>query len=344
MWVRTARRRALARARTVCRWVATGGVLAVCASFPAVAGADAPVLPRSDSLPWTDPSHHSPLEDLATSIASKIAQRPVRVYCDGQTDWDALGAAREFDPNGVAGFVDPPQYYYAATRTFADSADITHLSPGACRFLWQYGMASAKPTQCPVVLTQQRTVVRTVYVPKKVKVRVKLKEKWVSKRVRVKGKWVAKRVKVKARWVTRTRTVRVPKRVSEQVSENVDGPPAPCYRDGTLAANAPSDYPRYVLALQVLAHESVHLLDDHSGASVDLPFEARAECYGMQWLPSVATSFGATPDDARAIAEYYYAVIYPTRQGLANGPYPYWSADCRQDGPLDLSPGDGVWP
>jgi hypothetical protein len=61
----------------------------------------------------------------------------------------------------------------------------------------------------------------------------------------------------------------------------------------------------------------------------------------MQWLTRVATSLGTTADDAQAIANYYYTVIYPTRKALANGPYPYLSADCHQDGPRDLSPGDG---
>jgi hypothetical protein len=311
------------RVRRWCRfWVGVAVALVCIGGVPSLASADTPVLPTTDSLPWTDPTHHSPLEDLATSIASRIAQRSVRVYCDGETDWEALGASREFDPNGVSGFVDPPHYYYPSSRTFYDSADITHLSPGACRVLWQYGMASAKPTKCPTVVTQEQTVVRTVYVTKKVKVRVK----------------------VKGKWVTRTKTVRVPKHVSGQVPVSVDGPPAPCYRNGALAASASADYRQYVFALQVLAHESIHLLDMGSGGKIDLPFEVRAECLGMQWLPTVATSFGATVDDARAIAEYYYAVIYPTRQGLTNGSYPYWSADCRQDGPLDLSPGDGIWP
>jgi hypothetical protein len=88
--------------RHMLRWrsvVAAVAVLA-CLGMSATAAADTPVLPTSDALPWTDPNHHSPLEVLVTSIASTIAQRPVRVYCDGQTEWDALGASREFDANG----------------------------------------------------------------------------------------------------------------------------------------------------------------------------------------------------------------------------------------------------
>ncbi len=145
--------------KTASRLIVACVAIAACAvCVPAVADADTPVLPTSDSLPWTDPAHHSPLEELATSVASRIAQRSVRVYCDGETDWEALGAAREFDPNGVAGLVDTPHYYYPATRTFVDSADIAHLSPEACQFLWQYGMASAKQTKCPTMLTQEKTV------------------------------------------------------------------------------------------------------------------------------------------------------------------------------------------
>ena len=99
-----------------------------------------------------------------------------------------------------------------------------------------------------------------------------------------------------------------------------------------------------MFALQVLAHELIHLYDFRSGGPIDQPFEIRAECQGMQWLTRVATSLGTTADDAQAIANYYHTVIYPTRKTLANGPYPYWSADCHHDGPLDVSPGDGVWP
>jgi hypothetical protein len=163
-------------------------------------------------------------------------------------------------------------------------------------------------------------VIRTVYVSKKVRVSVM----------------------VKGKWVTKTKHVRVPKKVTEQVTESVPGPPAPCYANGALASSAPSDYANYVFALQVLTHESIHPYDFRSGGTIDQPFEIRAECQGMQWLTRVATSLGTTADDAQAIANYYYyTVIYPTRKALANGPYPYLSADCHQDGPRDLSPGDG---
>jgi hypothetical protein len=68
-------------------------------------------------------------------------------------------------------------------------------------------------------------------------------------------------VKVKGKWVTKTKHVRVPKKVTEQVTESVPGPPAPCYANGALASSAPSDYANYVFALQVLTHESIHLYD-----------------------------------------------------------------------------------
>jgi hypothetical protein len=218
--------------------------------------------------------------------------------------------------------VDPPHYYYPSTRTFYDGADITHLSPRTCEYLWHYAVATAKQAKCPTVTTQVRSFAPSTS----------------ARRSEVS-------VKVKGKWVTKTKHVRVPKKVTEQVTESVPGPPAPCYANGALASSAPSDYANYVFALQVLTHESIHLYDFRSGGTIDQPFEIRAECQGMQWLTRVATSLGTTADDAQAIANYYYyTVIYPTRKALANGPYPYWSADCHQDGPLDLSPGDGVWP
>jgi hypothetical protein len=112
--------------------------------------------------------------------------------------------------------VDPPHYYYPSTRTFYDGADITHLSPRTCEYLWHYGVATAKQAKCPTVTTQVKSVIRTVYVSKKAKVSVK----------------------VKGKWVTKTKKVRAPKKVTEQVTESVPGPPAPCYANGALASSA----------------------------------------------------------------------------------------------------------
>ena len=290
------------------------------------ARADTAVLPQSDSLPWSDPNHQSPLEMLDSQIASDIAKRPVRSYCNGETDWNALGASREFDAGGVGGFVDVPRYYHSNTRTFYDSSTAEQLSPRACWYLSRYAMAAAKPTKCQTYATREVTTSTTVSYRAKVRTRVRT-------RVKVKGRWV-----LRSRWVTKTvtKTKQVPKVSTTQVP----GPMSPCYGlTSAVPAVGWSEYGNYVLALLVLAHESVHLLDLQSGHPIDLPFEARAQCLGMQLVPYVATKLGATADDAAATARYAFDRIYPSYEGTE-----YWSADCRQDGSLDLSPGDGIWP
>ena len=47
-----------------------------------------------------------------------------------------------------------------------------------------------------------------------------------------------------------------------------------------------------------------------------------------------------------SLAERGYAadVIYPRHKGVTFNGQPYWSPDCYENGPLDLTPGDGVWP
>lgn len=88
--------------------------------------------------------------------------------------------------------------------------------------------------------------------------------------------------------------------------------------------------PEEAFALNVLAHESMHLLQED-------PSEAQAECWAMQRIVRVGTMLGMSSDTARRRATYYLEKVYP-------GQYPeYRTPDCRPDGPLDQSPG-GPWP
>jgi hypothetical protein len=88
--------------------------------------------------------------------------------------------------------------------------------------------------------------------------------------------------------------------------------------------------PEEAYALNLLAHESMHLLDED-------PSEAHAECYAMQRIAGVGTTLGMPADVARRRATYYLENLYP-------GQYPeYKTPDCRPGGPLDQSPG-GPWP
>lgn len=91
-----------------------------------------------------------------------------------------------------------------------------------------------------------------------------------------------------------------------------------------------ADRPELVAAVHVLTHEAVHVRGERS--------EAVTECTAMQWDARTAGLLGATPDQARALQVAYWERTYPRM------PDAYRSPDCREDGPLDLTPGDASWP
>ena len=107
-------------------------------------------------------------------------------------------------------------------------------------------------------------------------------------------------------------------------------------------------YAVYADAILTLAHESIHLSGIVGGTLSnglqvgDPEAEAKADCYGMQWMPYVAEQLGDTADDAQAIATYFWDKIYPLSK--VTNPQ-YWSPDCRPGGALDLHlPGTTSWP
>ena len=300
------------------------------------AHADTGVIPDTPDLPWTDPNHLSPLEVLSSQIAGQIAGREVRVYCNGQNDWDILRAQRSI-PENVWGYV-AGQQYYIQSRAFVSSAPDTKLAPIACQYLWGFAKAQAKPTKCDA--TQTVTTSRTVAVryTKRVAVRV-------TRRVKVNGVYVKRRVTV-YRQVWRTR------REQRTTTTTVPLGRVPCYSTAepgttvTPPAGGQAEYRNVVFAIATLAHESIHLLDFTAGRSIDAvattqAAESRADCLGMQNIARVAVALGDTPDDAAALANYYALKMYPGRQ--TSNP-DYWSPDCVSDGRLDQTPGDGVWP
>jgi hypothetical protein len=91
--------------------------------------------------------------------------------------------------------------------------------------------------------------------------------------------------------------------------------------DASVAASAE--------ALTVLAHESMHMRGVRN--------EAATQCYAMQAVPQVARAFGASAEDARALAAMEYALDYP------HMPPTYRSGECRPGGTLDLTPGTRWW-
>ena len=147
------------------------------------ARADVAVIPDDQALPWTDPAHSSPLEQLLSSLASRIVERPARVLCLGDSEWATVSAAQGLDPASLLGFV--PTSWYPSLGAYAEDATEMYLSPQVCLHLWLFAKAQVKPTKCPTTKLVTETVSRTEY--RWVKVRVKQR-----KRVRVSGKWVTK--------------------------------------------------------------------------------------------------------------------------------------------------------
>jgi hypothetical protein len=87
-----------------------------------------------------------------------------------------------------------------------------------------------------------------------------------------------------------------------------------------------------VIGIWTLAHEAVHL----SGVVA----EDTTDCYGLQWIPWAAMQLGASAEYAKTIGAKAWS-LYQAERPLVPA---YYSTECREDGALDRSPGDGVWP
>ena len=86
--------------------------------------------------------------------------------------------------------------------------------------------------------------------------------------------------------------------------------------------------PEEAYALNVLAHESMHLLEED-------PSEAQAECYAMQRIVRVGTMLGMPADVARRRATYYFENLYPGHTR---------STSRRTADPVGLSPAGALVP
>jgi hypothetical protein len=173
-----------------------------------------------------------------------------------------------------------------------------------CLPLKRFAVAETKPTKCTVVSFKRSTV----YVQKRVDGVLKL----------------------------------VPKVVFTKLERAT-----PCYLGALHSARKMTQaywdaYGAYSNAILSLAHESIHL-QANAGDLYDPLGEAKASCWGMQMMPLVAQELGASPDDAQAIATFYWDVIYPDYK---SGAYTnYWSAECRAGGAMDIrAPGKTAWP
>lgn len=291
--------------------------------------ADSSVIPDTPDLPWAHPTHESPLELVASRIASEIAGRPVRAYCNTPAEWVALRALPE-----AWGVAPVPRSWTPTLTTWSESATRLHIAQIACDYLWRFAKASSKPTKCPA----SRTVTTTRNVTVRYRATVPVK---VTRRVKVNGVWVTKRVTVR-KVVWRTRTEERPQTTTSEID------PVPCYRpsvgpDVVVRSGDPA-YRYFVYAVHTIAHETFHLVDFTVGKPVILTpayLESRADCFGLQNVAWVALGLGAADDDARSMARYFYEMIYPGRQSATPD---YWSPECRPGGALDLAPATPDWP
>lgn len=260
--------------------------------------------PVPAGLQWTDPAHDTPLELLAGRIASHIAGAPVTVHCENDGDWTTVVAQMGGDPNSESGFV--ATQWNGSTGELLTLSSVAELSSAICVPLEQFASAQTKPTKCLVVAAGKLAATRRA-------------ARSAAAALRARAKLAA----------------------------------APCYLGGgkTAAQMTPSYWANYAVdavAILTLAHESIHLGGIVGGtlsnglAVGDPQAEAKADCFGMQWMPYVAEQLGDTPDDAQAIARYFWDKIYPL--SLPSHPE-YWSADCRPGGALDTRPpGTTAWP
>jgi hypothetical protein len=321
--------------------------MALAAAVAASASADGVPVPPGAAQPGSDPNHGTPLEVLASSIASHIAGRAVSVHCESQDDWNAVALEMGLDPGAELGFVPSP-YVYVLSDTFVTSATTAYLSPAVCLPLEQFAEAVTKPTKCQAVTSIRTDVVHYRSVTR-------------YRTVVVNGR--RRRVAY---------TVKVP--YTATVTTHGLAAPAPCFLGTTAAAGSAApgecwsgvcytvgaDEPAAFWdgleadaeAIIALAHEPIHLWQDQAGARVpaDSLVESQAECSAMQWTSYVAEQLGDTPDDAQAIASYFWLLDYPADKLLDEqdpyaAQYPYWSADCRPGGPLDIrGAGSTAWP
>jgi hypothetical protein len=113
-------------------------LLACLLLFSGAAQADRVTIPANAPSPWTA---NSPLEALASRVASHIAGRPVTVGCETYPAWHALGQT-----GNELGLVQAR--YDTRTNTFVADATAIELAPQVCRRLQQFAQAVTKPTKC----------------------------------------------------------------------------------------------------------------------------------------------------------------------------------------------------
>jgi len=100
-----------------------------------------------------------------------------------------------------------------------------------------------------------------------------------------------------------------------------------CLASGATCSKAVEDA---AVAVNVLSHEAWHLAGERN--------ESVAQCYALQSNEETAFRLGATPAEARAIADFIVRRVQPVL------PPEYKTTECRDGGLLDLEPARTGWP
>ena len=240
-----------------------------------------------------------------THSASHIAGRTVSVDCESPSDWEALVTQAGGDPNQELGFV--ATQWNSVSGQLVSLSNVALLSSGVCLALDSFAQATSKPTGCLRAAAASAALRAGTRLPR-------------------------------SHATTRNAAIAT-FGLCYLGSGGATRMPAPYWADYSLGA----------LAILTLAHEAIHLGGIVGGtlstgtAVGDPQAEAKAECYGMQWMPYVAESLGDNAQDAQSIAAYTWARVYPL---LRTSDPAYWSADCRPGGPLYIRPGGAGpdWP
>lgn len=85
-----------------------------------------------------------------------------------------------------------------------------------------------------------------------------------------------------------------------------------------------------VIAVHILTHEAMHVSGDTN--------EASTECKAIQRNTTTARALGADPTAADALAQTYYATIYPNIEAS------YFSTECKPGGEMDQRLPTAPWP
>ena len=308
-------------------------VVAVLAGVGAAAArADTAVIPAGTPDPWSDPAHQGVLERFASNVASTIVGRAVAVHCEDQATWNALNPS---DAANVAGFVNTPPHSTTTT--------VTHY-----RYVWRWHVVHGKRVRYRRKVSYT-TVTTHADIFTRSATTMELSPE-VCQPLQQFGEAGSKPTKCQpgtpapVPCFTGSPTNDFPG-ICEDAALTMCYATATDWSDGYFMA-----YDTYAQALLTLAHESIHLQQGTAGLPVppNSLVESQAECSGMQWTARVAEQFGDTPDDAETIAAYFWLIGYPNEANNSDSyslAHPYWSADCKPGGPLDIrSAGSTVWP